>query len=61
MKNLIHASFISLFLVLFSGCATKTESQQDRILSLNPKEAEPSLPLSTFVDSIVYIALETSE
>lgn len=61
MNKVIHAAYILFFLVLLPGCNKNTESQEDRILSLNPKEAAPSLPLSTFVDSIAYIPLETSD
>lgn len=61
MNKVIHVAYILFFLVLLPGCTKNTESQVDRILSLNPKEAESSLPLSTFVDSIAYIALETSD
>lgn len=61
MNKVIHAAYILFFLVLLPGCNKNTESQEDRILSLNPKEAAPSLPLSTFVDSIAYVPLETSD
>jgi len=61
MKKVIHAAYILFFPVLFPGCTKNTESKEDSIISLDPKEAEPSLPLSTFVDSITYIPLETSD
>jgi hypothetical protein len=59
MKNLILKAFIFLFLVGFTGCK-KTQQQDKQVLSLNPREAVQSQPLSTFVESISYIPLETS-
>lgn len=59
MKNFPKAVFF-LFLVCLLGCKKK-EQQDNLVLSLNPLEADPSLPLSTFVESISYIPLETSD
>jgi len=60
MKNIIQKVFIFLLLIGVIGCENM-DQQEDLVLYLNPNEADQSLHLSTFVDSISYIPLETSD
>lgn len=58
--NFRNSVFILLFITLLQSCVNRNEEiVADRIITINPSDAQEEILLSDFVESIEYIKLET--